>query len=614
MAKSKKEIEIVLGTTGISSVKKDLSGIMKSIDGITKSVFAGAASFYTLKKALDIGIKLGDIGSKVQDLTSAYNSLTKAQGLNAKVMLDEMNKGVKGTVNNLDLLQQANNALLLKLPVTEQDMGLLAEAGRRLGKAMGVNAKMGLESLVVGIGRQSKLWLDNLGIIIDTEEAYKKYADKIKTTSDKLTDQQKKLAFYEEAIKSTREKLNNLGEDQLTFNDYLDQSTASLNSIVQSMATDFAPVMKDAAQTIGNFAVEFKELNEMFPVFEYYSKIASYAMNSFIGSFKTGINFFSMFRKELKKGSETIKNDYNKAMFDLIKEVESGIEKSTESIKKLTKNSDFDEYLEKQKLLIEQKEKETEFNNIIISQYKDIAYKMGLLDEELKKRQKFLEVQADSIQLTDEEIKKYGELFEKIIIYKEKFIELFKLIGTMPEPKLAESNYMDQAIQEIKNKYDAMTNYAQRFENIITGSFYQMAINSKTIFTEIGENFKNMLVEMVAELAAKSIIFSFLNLITGGVFGLAKTGIKGMGGIGKYLLGFQHGGSFQVAGSGGVDSKIVAFRATPGERVTISKPNQNISNNPVINIYTQSVDENFVRTKLMPTIQRVMINNNMTFA
>ena len=37
------------------------------------------------------------------------------------------------------------------------------------------------------------------------------------------------------------------------------------------------------------------------------------------------------------------------------------------------------------------------------------------------------------------------------------------------------------------------------------------------------------------------------------------------------LPGFAKGGSFEVGGPGGIDSKLVAFRATPGERVTISK-------------------------------------------
>ena len=56
-----------------------------------------------------------------------------------------------------------------------------------------------------------------------------------------------------------------------------------------------------------------------------------------------------------------------------------------------------------------------------------------------------------------------------------------------------------------------------------------------------------------------------------------KTALGGLGGIfrgiGK-LLGFEHGGSFMVGGTGGPDSSLVAFRATPGERVSVQTPQQ----------------------------------------
>lgn len=39
-------------------------------------------------------------------------------------------------------------------------------------------------------------------------------------------------------------------------------------------------------------------------------------------------------------------------------------------------------------------------------------------------------------------------------------------------------------------------------------------------------------------------------------------------------LGFQTGGSFVVGGQGGPDSQMVAFRATPGEKVSVARPEQ----------------------------------------
>ena len=47
----------------------------------------------------------------------------------------------------------------------------------------------------------------------------------------------------------------------------------------------------------------------------------------------------------------------------------------------------------------------------------------------------------------------------------------------------------------------------------------------------------------------------------------------------QYAGEFENGGQFQVGGSGGTDSQMVSFRATPGEQVRVSTPQQEFSNN-----------------------------------
>lgn len=63
----------------------------------------------------------------------------------------------------------------------------------------------------------------------------------------------------------------------------------------------------------------------------------------------------------------------------------------------------------------------------------------------------------------------------------------------------------------------------------------------------------------------------------GGAFGAPASGTSsGIGGIIgsflKFLPGFATGGNFSVGGTGGTDSQLVAFRATPGERVSVTPP------------------------------------------
>ena len=84
--------------------------------------------------------------------------------------------------------------------------------------------------------------------------------------------------------------------------------------------------------------------------------------------------------------------------------------------------------------------------------------------------------------------------------------------------------------------------------------------------------------------------------------------------------GFAFGGDFSVGGTGGTDSQMVAFRATPGERVTVSTPQQERDrersarsgegggNNPnirVLNVVDPNLLEDYMST---PDGEQVLIN------
>ena len=253
-----KEVKIRLSTTGKNKTERDLKGVNRSIGNLAKSAITLAAAYKGVTFALE-SVKLA---GKLADLETAHKALSKAQGLNAKVMIDQMQKATKGTVSELSLLQQANNALLLGLPVSEQDMGKLADAGRRLGRAMGIDAAKGLESLVVGIGRQSKLWLDNLGIIVDTDTAYKDFAKELGKQVGALTDAEKKLAFYNATMESISDKMGQLGEDTVTMTDKIEQAGVAFEKAKIKIGEMITPALTMWMEQASEIITEFTEANE----------------------------------------------------------------------------------------------------------------------------------------------------------------------------------------------------------------------------------------------------------------------------------------------------------------------------------------------------------------
>ena len=73
---------------------------------------------------------------------------------------------------------------------------------------------------------------------------------------------------------------------------------------------------------------------------------------------------------------------------------------------------------------------------------------------------------------------------------------------------------------------------------------------------------------------------SLFKSASGGGFGSFLQSLAGSFG-GAKLPGFKTGGSFKVGGSGGLDSQVMSFRATPGEMVDIRKPGQQMEGGPM---------------------------------
>jgi len=115
-------------------------------------------------------------------------------------------------------------------------------------------------------------------------------------------------------------------------------------------------------------------------------------------------------------------------------------------------------------------------------------------------------------------------------------------------------------------------NLGQGVSDIVVGAF-DNATNAIVNFAKTGEfsvrEFFGSIFEQLLKLAANQL---FAQLLGGGGGGGGLGGL--LGGLFGALPGFQNGGEFAAGGSGGTDSQLVAFRATPGERVSVDTPAQ----------------------------------------
>ena len=198
--------------------------------------------------------------AKVKSMETAFSTLAGATE-DSSVALQKLKDATGGTMNEFDLFQQANNAMILGVSKNSDEMAEMFDMAQRLGRALGRDTKSSVESLITGIGRQSRLMLDNIGIIVKADEAYEDYADKLGITTDELTDVQKKQAFLNATMESARAKVESLGDETINAQDSFDALTATLSNAAVELGDRATPAFEKLANTINNL---FKTDSEQF--------------------------------------------------------------------------------------------------------------------------------------------------------------------------------------------------------------------------------------------------------------------------------------------------------------------------------------------------------------
>jgi len=153
--------------------------------------------------------EISRLGGQISTLERSFARLVAAEQGEVST-LDELRKATKNTVADVELLKSANQALMLGLPTENLDQ--LFGAAIKLGHAMGIDAKRAVDSLTIGIGRQSRLVLDNLGVIVKAEAAYEWYAQQLGKTAAALSEAEKREGWMAYAIREVTEKSETLGD------------------------------------------------------------------------------------------------------------------------------------------------------------------------------------------------------------------------------------------------------------------------------------------------------------------------------------------------------------------------------------------------------------------
>lgn len=139
--------------TALAKSQRDLSKFTNEITNLAKTV--GVA--FGVRELARFGVEITKLAGQAEAVGNAFNRLP-----NSVRLMSDLRKATHGTVNELDLMKRAVQAS--NFDISLQALPRLLEFATLRAQQTGQSVDYLVDSIVTGIGRKSKLILDNLGI------------------------------------------------------------------------------------------------------------------------------------------------------------------------------------------------------------------------------------------------------------------------------------------------------------------------------------------------------------------------------------------------------------------------------------------------------------------
>lgn len=188
--------------------------------------FARAAgAVIAFKQAFDIAKE----AAKFDQQQQAFSNLAASHGQNSADMIRSLKAVSAQTISTAGIMEAAGNAMVLGIPADK--LSEMMEIARASARITGQSVQKSFEDIALGVGRGSKMILDNLGIMIDSEAAYSDYAAALGRTSDSLTDAEKKQAFMNATLKAGQDIIKRVGVQGITASEAMEAFSAKIEDV-----------------------------------------------------------------------------------------------------------------------------------------------------------------------------------------------------------------------------------------------------------------------------------------------------------------------------------------------------------------------------------------------
>ena len=243
-----------------SKIQQSINKI--SFDGVASSarkMTAALASVYAVVGSLRGAFEMAVQGEAANKQEKAFANLAASAGKSSDMILDSLERVSNGMVSNADLIKASGTAMMMGIPADKLvDMMRIAEATSR---QTGQSVTEAFNDISLGVARQSKMILDNLGIVVSVEKANQEYAKSLNKTAEALTDAEKKQAFMNAVMTAGNDLIKRIGSGEGGFAGVAratkewDEALSNLSKLISEESN---PLFEAVAGVLRRINMEFK--------------------------------------------------------------------------------------------------------------------------------------------------------------------------------------------------------------------------------------------------------------------------------------------------------------------------------------------------------------------
>lgn len=182
-----------------------------------------SVAIYAAMRVIRAGWEILKEAANFEQQQKSFANLTASYGVNGDEIIKQLKKISSNTISTMVLIEKAGTAMMMG--IDPDKVIKLMEIARATARMTGQSVSQAFSDISLAVGRQSKMILDNLGIIVSVEAANKAYAQSLGKTSLQLTDVEKKQAFMYATIEAGTGLMERLGEQTDTTRDRMDRLT-----------------------------------------------------------------------------------------------------------------------------------------------------------------------------------------------------------------------------------------------------------------------------------------------------------------------------------------------------------------------------------------------------